>query len=293
MFLTRSFREKIPPFLLGSTTLLTVLLLFGIFIFLVWTAIGAFQHIELNEFFLSGNWNPNAYGQPTWGILSLLLGTLMICTLSMFIAIPTSLAISIYLSEIARPRVREFLKPAIEMIASIPSVVLGLLGILIVAPLIAWSTNQVNGLNALSASILVAIAVIPTIASMSEDALSGVRRSIKEASLALGATQWMTIRNVIVPAAKSGIFAGIMLGLGRAIGETVIVLMVAGNSRAIPSGFLSAVSPLTATIAIDIKEVIVGDLHWQSLFVLGSILFILTFVLNLVAELLMQSEETA
>jgi phosphate transport system permease protein len=183
---------------------------------------------------------------------------------------------------------REVLKPVIEMIAGIPSVVLGLIGLLFLAPSVAKTFSISNGLNALSASILVAIATVPTIASLCEDALSGVPKRLSEASLALGATQWTTIRRVLVPAARSGIGASIMLGLGRAIGETMVVLMVAGNSLAFPHSFLDPVRPMTATIAIEIREVVVGDLHWQSLFAVGLVLFIITFVINSITDLFLR-----
>jgi phosphate transport system permease protein len=171
------------------------------------------------------------------------------------------------------------------MIAGVPTVVLGLLGLLFLAPVIAGFFGLSNGLNALTASILVAVVVLPTIASICEDALSGVSKRHREASLAMGATRWMTISKVVIPAASSGIIAGILLGLGRIIGETMIVLMVAGNSIAFPDSILDPVRPMTAAIAIEIKEVVVGSLHWKSLFAIGLLLFAYTFMLNFIADL--------
>lgn len=263
----------------------TVILLVGIFLFLVISGIGAFKEIGIGEFLFGTEWNPSSIEKESWGIVGLVLGTLMISVGALTIAVPFGLSLAIYLGEIASKNVREVLKPIIEMIAGIPSVVLGLLGLLYLTPLVAWAFGLSNGLNALTASILVAIASVPTIASLCEDALSGVSYRLTEASLALGATKWRTIRSVLIPAASSGIGAAIMLGLGRAIGETMVVLMVAGNSLAFPTSFLEPVRPMTATIAIEIREVVVGDLHWQSLFAIGLVLFIITFAINSVTDI--------
>lgn len=268
----------------------TVLILISIFIFLFVSGIGAFQQISLKEFFFGTDWNPNSYNTPSWGIFSLITGTVMISFLSLLFIVPVGLSIAIYLSEIASPRTREVVKPLVEMIASIPSVVLGLLGLLFLAPLIAQIFNLSNGLNVLCASLLVAVAALPTIASICEDALSSISYRFREASLALGATQWTTIRKVVMPAALSGLVAGIMLGLGRIIGETMIVLMVAGNSRAFPNSFFGSVRPMTASIAIEIKEVVVGSLHWQALFMIGLVLFFMTFFINLLVDILINKK---
>ncbi|OGJ57106.1 phosphate ABC transporter permease subunit PstC [Candidatus Peribacteria bacterium RIFCSPLOWO2_12_FULL_55_15] len=268
------------------TAFLTVLLLIGIFLFLFLSSLRAFREITPSEFLLGNSWNPVSYHRASWGIGSLLQGTLLVSTTALLFAAPLGLFTAIYLSEIARPLVREILKPTIEMIAGIPSVVLGLLGLLFFAPLIAKTFHLSNGLNALTAGILVGIAALPTIASVCEDALSGVTRRYREASLALGATRWATIRRVVLPAAHHGIAAAIMLGLGRIIGETMIVLMVAGNSLAPPRSLFSPARPITATIAIEIKETIIGSTHWHSLFALGLILFLLTFLVNFVADFL-------
>ncbi len=278
--------DKLWRYIFTLTALLTVVILIGIFVFLAYTGIGVFTKINFADFLFGTNWNPNAFAAPSWGILALFISSLIVSALALIIAIPFGLAIAIYLSEIASPFLREILKPAIEMIASIPSVVLGLLGLLFLAPLIAKIFGLSNGLNALTASILVAIAALPTIASICEDAITSVPHEYKEASLALGASQWTTIKKITIPAASSGLIAAGMLGLGRVIGETMIVLIVAGNARALPHSLLDPVRPMTATIAIEIKEVIVGSLHWQSLFAIGLVLFIITFAINLLADIL-------
>lgn len=284
------FSENLPRLIFGATAALTVFSLISIFLFLLMSGVGAFNEIGIKEFFLGTDWNPTSFHTPSWGILSLIVGTLIISLLALFIALPFGLSIAIYLSEIASPKMREIFKPLIEMIASIPSVVLGFLGLLFLAPLIAKIFHLSNGLNALTASILVAIAALPTIASICEDALSSISLRFRETSLALGATKWTTIKKVVIPAAGPGLIAAIMLGLGRIIGETMIVLMVAGNSRAFPRSFLDPVRPMTANIAIEIKEVVVGSLHWQSLFAIGLTLFLITFVINLLADILVHKK---
>lgn len=265
---------------------MTVVILVGIFIFLAVNGLGAFGEIGVGDFLLRADWNPVAAAGARWGILGLVIGTLMISIGSLVVAAPFGMALAIYLSQLASPRVREILKPVIEMIAGIPSVVLGLLGLLYLAPLVARTFDLSNGLNALTASVLVGIAAVPTIASMCEDAISGVPRRLADASLAMGATHWTTIRRVLIPAAASGIAASFMLGLGRAIGETMVVLMVAGNSLAVPHSFLDPVRPMTATIAIEIREVVVGDIHWKALFAIGFVLFIITFCVNIFTDLI-------
>lgn len=282
----RIHRHRLDYWLPSAVATLTVVLLLGILLLLLFTGLRAFGSIGIGEFLLGTQWNPTGYSGASWGVVPLLIGTAMVSVLSLLFSVPLSLAIAIYLSELARPRVREWVKPALEMIAGIPSVVLGLLGLIAFAPLMARVFGLSNGLNALTASLLVAITAVPTIASIAEDALSSVSGKLREASLALGATEWQTIRRVVLPSSLSGVIAGIMLGLGRAIGETMIVLMVAGNSMAMPRTPLDPVRPMTATIAIEVKEAVAGSAHLHSLFAIGLLLFILTFVINMLADIL-------
>lgn len=269
----------------------TVILLIGIFIFLLDSGGAMFFKISPTDFLLGTRWNPNAITTPAWGIVPLAVSTVMVAIGALAFSVPFGLSLAIYLSFLASKNTREILKPIIEMIAGIPSVVLGLIGLAFLAPLIAKTFGISNGLNALTASILVGITVVPTIASMCEDALSSVPSRLMEAGLALGSTRWTTIRRVMVPSASSGILAAIMLGLGRAIGETMIVLMVAGNSLAMPKGYLDPARPMTATIAIEIREVVVGDLHWNALFAVGLVLFIVTFILNTVTDFFLATNQ--
>lgn len=282
--------DAIAQFILASIASITILLLASVFIFLFTTGFHTFEYVPVNEFLLGINWNPDSYGHPSWGIVSLLTSTLMVSMLSLVVAVPFGLSAAIYLAEIASPKHREFLKPLIEMLASIPSVVLGLLGLLFLAPIIARLFHISSGLNVLTASLLVAITAIPTIASLCEDSISNISDRFREASFSLGASKWTTIKKITIPAAKSGIIAAIMLGLGRIIGETMIVLMVAGNSRALPTSILDPVRPITANIAIEIREVVIGSLHWQSLFAMGLILFTVTFIINLLVDILIRKQ---
>lgn len=278
-------RIKAIFFFISITALL---ILIGIFFFLFYTGAQAFRDISLTEFLFGQLWNPTAYSTPSWGILGLFVGTLLVTLTSLIMAVPLGIAGAVYLSEIAHPRTREILKPAIEMIAGVPSVVLGLIGLLFLAPLIANIFHLNSGLNALTSALIVSVMVLPTIISISEDVLTSLPKEFREASLALGATRWQTIRMTLLPAASSGIVAAIMLGLGRAVGETMAVLMVAGNSVAMPGSLFDAVRPMTANIAIEIKEVVKGSLHYQSLFAIALVLFVLTFVVNLVSDIIIE-----
>lgn len=283
-FSKKSASTELSYYVFAASAALTVVFLIGIFVFLAWIGLRAFVDIPIPELLFGTYWNPNSFGDPSWGTASLLVGTLIVSTLALIISVPFGMAVAIYLAEVASKKVREVLKPFVEMIASIPTVVLGLLGLLFLAPAVANVFHISNALNALTASILVAIVALPTIASICEDALSSVSKRHRDASYALGASRWMTIRRVVIPAARSGLIAGILLGLGRIIGETMIVLMVAGNSVKFPTSLLDPVRPITATIAIEVKEVVVGSVHWEALFAIGLMLFVYTFIINIIAD---------
>jgi phosphate transport system permease protein len=282
-------REKIIEYSLFSISTIAILIIIGIFGFLFFTGINAFNQISFGEFFMGEIWNPSSYTSPKWGILSLVVSTVLITIGALSISVPIGLASAIYLSEMAGARTREILKPCIEMVAGIPSVVLGLIGIMFLSPLIASLFGISSGLNALTSSIIVGIMVLPTIISISEDVLTSIPKEFREASLALGATRWQMIKMTLVPAAISGIAAAVMLGIGRAVGETMAVLMVSGNSIAMPTSFLDPIRPLTANIAIEIKEVVFGSLHYEALFATALVLFGITFVVNLVSDIIIES----
>lgn len=235
--------------------------------------------------FLSGEeWYPTAQPAAIMGTLPLLLGTLLVSFFAILFALPLGLAASIYLAEIADERVRKILKPVIELLSGIPSVVYGFFGLVVIVPFLQSTFHLAVGETALAGSLLLAIMALPTIITVSEDAIRTCPRAMKEASLALGATHWQTIRKVILPYASSGITAASILGIGRAIGETMAVLMVTGNAATIPTSLLQPVRTIPATIAAELGEASFGGLHFKSLFALACMLFLITLVTNIIAE---------
>ena len=273
-------------FFLNGVVVVAVLL--GIFVLLVTTSIPAFREISLLEFLGSANWNPTSFVKSSYGLLAMLVSTFMVTLGALAIAVPLGVGTAAYLSEVASRRVREIAKPVVEILAGIPSVVIGFLGIVLVGPAIARLFHLPNGLNAFNGSILLAIMALPTIVSLTEDALRSVPRSYEEASLALGATRWQTLIRVKIPAASSGTTAACMLGMGRAIGETMTVLMATGCAPAMPTSFLDSVRTMTATIAIELGEVPYNTTHYYALFTVGLVLFIITFIVNMVSDIVLR-----
>ena len=267
--------------------ILAVFILMGIFLFLLYSAIPAFREINIAEFFTSKNWDPTSPVKEEYGIVSMIVSTFMVTLGALVIAIPIGIGVAAYLSDVAHWKVREVVKPIIEILAGIPSVVIGFLGIVLFGPAIAKVFGVSHGLNALNGSILLAIMALPTIVSISEDSLNAVPRAYAEASLALGASRWQTLIRVRIPAALSGIIAAVMLGMGRAIGETMTVLMATGNAPAFPRGFLSSIRTLTSSIAIELGEVPYYTTHYYALFALGLVLFVITFVVNLISDIIL------
>ena len=283
-----NFKERFIHGLFLFNGLLVVIVLIGIFTLLVVKSAPVFKEVPIKEFLFKATWNPTAtFVTPSYGMGSMLVSTFMVSIGALLIAIPLGIGTAAYLSDIASTRVREIAKPVIEILAGIPSVVIGFLGIVLVGPVIAKIFRLPNGLNALNGSILLAVMALPTIISLSEDALKSVPRSFQEASLALGATHWQTIIRVKIPAAVSGILAACMLGMGRAIGETMTVLMATGCSIAMPKGFLSSVQTMTSTIAIELGEVPYNTTHYYALFAIGLILFIITFIVNMISDIVL------
>ncbi len=271
--------------------LVTVIVLFGIFGLLFFTSFPAFEEIHVTEFLTGFDWNPTSYVKEVYGIVPMLVSTFMVTLGSLLIAIPIGIGTAAYLSDVASPRVREILKPVVEMLAAVPSVVIGFLGIVLVGPAIAKFFNISNGLNAVNGSILLAVMALPTIVSISEDALSSVPASYEQASLALGATRWQTVIRVKLPAALSGVIAACMLGMGRAIGETMTVLMATGCAPAMPKSFLGPVRTLTSSIAIELGEVAYNTTHYYALFALGLVLFVITFIINMISDIILHRYE--
>ncbi len=286
------FKEKMIHGLFFLNGLVAVIVLVGIFALLVTKSISAFREISLSQFLFSANWNPTAtFVAPSYGIWSMIVSTFMVSLGALCIALPLGIGTAAYLSDVASARVREIVKPIVEILAGIPSVVIGFLGIVLVGPVIAKVFHTTNGLNALNGSILLAVMALPTIISLSEDALKSVPKSFEEASLALGATKWQTLVRVKIPAALSGIIAASMLGMGRAIGETMTVLMATGCALEMPKSFLDSVLTMTSTIAIELGEVPYNTTHYYALFAIGLVLFIITFVINMISDIILHRYE--
>lgn len=282
--MNRNIKDRLMKFLLRLSGLLVLFLLLGIFAMLLKNGLAAFKTIGFTEFFTSSIWSPSAYKEPRYGILSLLLSSVLVTGLAMVIAVPLGVGAAAYLSMFARKKVAAFIKPSIEMLAAVPSVTFGFLGIVLLGPFLADIFNLSNGLNAINGAVLLAVMALPTIISISEDAMHNVPLTYKEASYALGANKWETLVRVVIPASASGIIASIMLGMGRVIGETMAVLMATGNATALPASIFDPVQPITATIAIEMGEVPYDTPHYYSLFTLGIILFLITLAINMWAD---------
>jgi len=276
-------KEKIIKNIYFLSSLTSIFFLLGISFILFKEGLPLFREIDLKSFLWGKSWYPT-YNPPEFGLLPLILGTLWVTLGALIIAVPLGVAAAIYISELATPKIKDYLKLAIEMLTSIPSVIYGFLGIVVLGP---WLQNILNlslGLCSLTASLLLALMAIPTITSISEEALFSVPKDYKEASYALGATKWETIAQVTVPAAFSGISTAVLLGMGRVIGETMTVLMVAGGAAIIPHSFLQPVRTITATIALEMGETVVGSNHYYALFAIACVLFMISLTLNLSAD---------
>lgn len=239
---------------------------------------------NIPDFLTGTQWFPTAEPVVLLGVLPLILGTLLVSFFAILFALPVGLATAIYMAEVAPEKVRKILKPIIELLAGIPSVVYGFFGLIVIVPFIHDLFDLPVGETALAGSIVLAIMALPTIITVSEDALRNTPRSMREASLALGANKWQTIHRVVIPYSISGISAAAILGIGRAIGETMAVLMVTGNAAVMPHSLLQPVRTIPATIAAELGEASSGGVHYKALFALGCILFILTFIINLWVE---------
>jgi len=240
--------------------------------------------VGVNDFLFGREWFPTAHPAVQLGVWPLITGTLVVSLIAILIALPIGLSAAIYMAEVADKRMRNFLKPVIELLAGIPSVVYGFFGLIVVVPFIQDFFGLPVGETALAGSLLLAIMALPTIITISEDALRNTPRAMKEASLALGANRWQTILRVSLPYSISGISAAAILGIGRAIGETMAVLMVTGNAAIMPTSLLQPVRTIPATIAAELGEAPQGGVHYKALFTLGCILFIMTLIINLSVE---------
>lgn len=244
------------------------------------------KNIRISDFFGGKEWVPTATPAPLFGVLPLILGTLSVSFIAILIALPLGLGVAIYLSELAGKRIPKYMKPAIELLAGIPSVVYGFFGLVVLVPIVQNTFGLAVGETAFTGSLILAIMALPTIISVAEDAMRNTPRAMREASLALGATQWQTIYKVVIPYSASGISAAVVLGIGRAIGETMAVLMVTGNAAVIPNSIFEPIRTIPATIAAELGEAASGGTHYQSLFLLGCILFVITMLISITAEVI-------
>jgi phosphate transport system permease protein len=278
-----SFTEIAAERLIKASGIMAIIFVFLIFAFLLREGLPAFAEVELGNLF-STRWYPI---EGYYGILPLLFGSLVVTIGAALIAMPIGLLTAIFIAEIAPRWLREILKPMIEIVAGIPSVVLGFFGIVILSSVVRQTLNLPTGLTAFTGSVILAYMALPTIVSVAEDALDAVPRSYRDAALALGATKWQIIWMVTVKAARSGILTAMMLGVGRAIGETMAVLMVTGNAARISlevNSLFLPVRTMTATIAAEMGEVAQGSTHFHVLFAIGIVLFLITFLVNLIAS---------
>ncbi|MDD5621725.1 MAG: phosphate ABC transporter permease subunit PstC [Actinomycetota bacterium] len=278
--------KGVKNFLIGKfifiNGIISIIILGLILTFLVYNSIRFFSSYPFFDFIFGTRWSPTVTEK--FGFVPLLVGSLEIAFGGILIAIPLGVGVAIYIGELAPRYIREFFKPIIEVLATIPSVVIGFIGLKTIVPLIKNVFNLSIGLTALAGSLALAFMSLPTIISISEDAINAVPVRFRHASIALGATKWETTTRTVFPAASSGIVAAVMLGLGRVVGETMTVLMITGNSPRIVFSWLQPVRTITATIAAEMGETVQGGLHYSALFAIGLILFIMTFLINLVAD---------
>jgi phosphate transport system permease protein len=286
----RQTRERVIRLFFLFSASISILVLFLILLFLFMEGIPIFGKISVPSFLLGREWYPTA-SPPDFGILPLLVASIAVTLLSAAISIPLGVMTAIYLAEIASARLREIAKPVVELLAALPSVVIGFFGMVLVAPFLQDTFNLATGLNLFNASLMLAFMSVPTICSISEDAIHSVPMELKEASLALGATHWDTISRVVVPASLSGISTAVILGMSRAIGETMVVLMVAGGAAMIPTSIFKPVRPMPASIAAEMAEAPFRSDHYHALFAIGVVLFLFTLLFNLVADYIAQKHK--
>ena len=266
-----------------------IVFILGIFVFITKEGFGfTLNTLDIKEFFGSPAWRPTFERNPTFGALALIVGTASVTGLAILVSVPFSLGAAIFIGEFATGRLRESLKILVELLAAIPSVVWGFIGLSIISPLIIDVFDQSVGLNVLNAGIILGLMAAPIMTTIAEDALKAVPDSYREAAEAMGATRWQIILKVVFPAAKNGLLGAVLLGVGRGFGETMAVLMATGHSINLPTSVFDSVRALTATIAAELGEAAIGSDHYQALFTLGILLFAVTFIINLTADLVVR-----
>ncbi len=275
-------KDALPGIIIKAISSLGILIMVFILYFLFREGLPVLRTVTLKDIFLGQFWYP-VEEPPTLGMFPLIMGTLAVTALSSAIALPFSLLIALFVAEVAPRRVREFMKPVLEIMGFFPSIVLGFIGMVVLAPWLQNRFDMLSGLNMLNASVLLAVLIVPTVSSLTEEALSSVPRDIRDASYALGATRWETTSKVVIPSALPGILSASLLGVMRGMGETMVVLMAAGGAAIIPMSIFDPVRPLTSTIAAEMGETPVGSAHYAALFFGGVILLVLTLGINLLS----------
>ena len=281
--------DKIMQVLMFAGGASAIVFIIGIFFFVTREGYGFIVNtMDVGEFFTSPRWRPTSEHNPTYGALALIVGTASITGFAMLVAIPFSLGAAIYIAEFAKGRTRETLKVLVEMLAAIPSVVWGFIGLSIMNPLIIDTFDVPVGLSILNAGLILGLMAAPIMTTIAEDALKAVPDGYREAAEAMGATRWQVVWRVVLPAARNGLVAAVLLGVGRGFGETMAVLMASGHSINLPDSIFDSVRALTATIAAELGETAEGSDHYRALFTLGILLFAVTFVINLTADLVVR-----
>jgi phosphate transport system permease protein len=279
----RKYYEFIVESLIWISGVASIVFVVLICFFVVKEGVMLFGSVGLFDFLFGNKWYPISE-PPRFGILPLILGSLWVTIGATVIAVPFGIACAIFIGEIASGWFREVLKAGVELLAAIPSIVLGFIGLVTLVPLVKKAFGLPTGLTALSGSIMLAFMAMPTIVSIMEDALNAVPKSYRQGSIAMGATKWQTIYRVVLPSASSGMVAAVMLGIGRVIGETMAVMMITGNAAVIPKTLFQPVRTMTATIAAEMGETVQGSDHYFALFAIGIVLFVITFAINLFAD---------
>jgi phosphate transport system permease protein len=278
-------KEKVYRWIFSLLAFSSLVFLLGITIVLFKEGLPILKEVRLFNFIFGKFWYPT-YSPAEFGILPLILASVWVTVGALLVCVPLGVGSALYLHELAGPKQRAILKPFIEILASIPSIVFGFFAMAIMAPFLQDLLHLPTGLCAFTASVILGIMAVPTVCSISEDALSYVPKSFREASLAVGANRWQTLIKVIIPAAGSGISTAIILGMSRVIGETMTVLMASGGAAVIPKSFFDPVRPMTSTIAAEMGEAVMGSAHYHALFAIGLILFLITFIFNIIAEII-------
>jgi phosphate transport system permease protein len=285
--LRRTIGEPIIELCIRLSGLAVVAFVFLIFLFLLKDSLSLFREYPLKEFLLGREWLPIS-DPPRFGVIPLVLGSILVTFWAIVICVPLGVGAAMFISEVAPKPLKHVLKSLVEILAAIPSVVLGFLGIIWLGPVLRDTFGLSTGMCGLTGSLLLAFMALPTIISISEDALTGVPRMYREAAFGLGATRWQTLWRIILPSASSGIMAAVMLGIGRVVGETMVVLMVTGNAPVMPHSILRPLRTLTATIAGEMGETVSGSEHYFALFAVGLVLFAITFAVNFIADLFLR-----